>query len=687
MRESALPSKITWSVDFIVLEGDTILPRALARLDDATEKWVVVRRYDGQYLYAFTIAEILRRPGLKRLRDNGADLTTMTVEQALELHEEEQSTKTTRRSAPPAIDRSWRPGIDTPSVDRYVEAGSNDVPRAVGFEAAKRRSRSTRNGGGRVMRGMKANGGTAVSTGSTVIPPLSDDEGTTPSVLPVEDEGTTPMRYPSIESKGEITAGGRISIVVDLLREPTDATEGGAVVPGKLAPNWESLQLSVILTCSAITFDAGGRDTVIIQRNAESTAATIEGRVSDDVAPGAVIIVMAEFYMGTRFCGSARRSLRVGTDSSATARPAAATSEGRVVVEPAAIEPDLTVHISIRDPSRPSVLYWQVITKRFGDLPPRLDATIDLGMKPSEQAATLFNTFATLERGKHRDRIHSFGTELWTLAPSMFRDVYWAVWDHYQRPLKIQFISDDPHIPWELMRPARADDSEIHLPLAVAHPVARWIKRWDGHMPNSIPVGPIFTIAPKYPSLSRSLPRAQVESALLVKDFSATRVDGTLQAVVALLKSAAGSDRVAILHFAGHGTFTADVARNASIKLEDGELTASEVAVPEVQLGKNSRTLVFFNACEVGATGAVFGEVGGWADALLGRQFGGFVAPLWSVDDEDASIVATELLDGIVRQQRPVADVIRGVREKHGDTSPTFYSYLFYGDVTAHLSA
>ena len=89
---------------------------------------------------------------------------------------------------------------------------------------------------------------------------------------------------------------------------------------------------------------------------------------------------------------------------------------------------------------------------------------------------------------------------------------------------------------------------------------------------------------------------------------------------------------------------------HSNIKLEDGELAASEIERPEVRLGRACRTLVFFNACEVGAAGAVFGEVGGWADAFLGRQFGGFIAPLWSVDDEDAGVVAIELLERIGRR-------------------------------------
>ena len=89
----------------------------------------------------------------------------------------------------------------------------------------------------------------------------------------------------------------------------------------------------------------------------------------------------------------------------------------------------------------------------------------------------------------------------------------------------------------------------------------------------------------------------------------------------------------------------------------------------------------------MGASGAVFGEVGGWADAFLARQFGGFIAPLWSVDDEDASVVVAELLANIVNRRQPIAAALRAIRETRGPMSPTFYSYLFYGDVTAQFAA
>jgi hypothetical protein len=56
------------------------------------------------------------------------------------------------------------------------------------------------------------------------------------------------------------------------------------------------------------------------------------------------------------------------------------------------------------------------------------------------------------------------------------------------------------------------------------------------------------------------------------------------------------------------------------------------------------------------------------------------------VDDEDAGVVAAELLKRILTQGEPIGAALRAVREAHGAVSPTFYSYLYYGDVMAHIA-
>jgi hypothetical protein len=475
-----------------------------------------------------------------------------------------------------------------------------------------------------------------------------------------------------------------VVLTVDLTRARTEQTQG-EVNLGEQPEGWTELTLTVIVSSPVIDPDGDGRGNVTVRRNAPSKPATITGTVRVTAPPGESAPVVASFFHGTRFCGTAMRTYVVSDGMRPPAEPPALPgppTRGTIVPQPNAAQPDVTVRVS---KVAPNELDWLVETARFDGLPPKLRERKALPSDVDTEVSNLFNAFATLTPGDHVREMQSFGTRLWNRAPRMFHDVYWAMWDHYRRPLTIQFITNEPYLPWELMRPMRDDESEIHLPLALAHPVARWLEDYDGYMRNELPAGGVFTIAPKYQTVSRRLPRAQTESAQIVATFGATQVPGTRAAVTALLETLPAAP-VAVLHFAGHGQFMRAATTQSSIKLEDGALTASEVDRPEVKLGTARRTLVFFNACEVGATGTIFGEVGGWAAAFLGRQFGGFIAPLWSVEDEDAGVVAEELLTGIVSQHHPIGEVLRALRAKHGKTSPTFYSYLYYGDVTASLA-
>jgi hypothetical protein len=649
------PERVNWTRDFIVIDGRAPTKEAVRQIEETTAHWIIISREEGLFFYALTCDELSDWLALRALSEPGSDWEDLAFEEALDLHEAYASTKTESREALPSLDIESKRDVPASSVLRYVEVGPDRVPRAIGAseEVRDEETRSVR------------------TTFESLKPPA------------LEDEGTTPIRYPSLESDSALTPGGGLTLTIDLLRTAVEHTEGGPVSVGALAPNWEQLDLTVALSCPCIDFENDGRGTVTIHRNADSSPARIQGRVHEDAQDGESAAIVASFFHCTRFCGSAFRIFTIGKTSAPNLLLPPPPTKGTVAAEPAARLPDVTVRISTMNQAS-GQLEWLVETPRFDGLPPKLRGQIVLGQKTSEEAVDLFREFARLERGKHREHLEGFGSRLWQTAPSVFREVYWALWDHYKRPLTIQFISDEPHLPWELMRPTRADESETHLPLAHKHSVARWLEDWDGYMRNQLPDGRICTIAPKYPTVSRRLPRALTEAKVLIDEFGAEPVAGTRQAVFALLETVP-SPSVGVLHFAGHGEFASNAADLSNITLEDGSIAASEVRRPEVTLGKTCRTLVFFNACEVGATGNVFGDVGGWADAFLARQFGGFIAPLWSVDDEDAGVVAQQLLEGIVKRHEPIGEVLRTIRATHGDVSPTFYSYLYYGDVTARL--
>ena len=92
----------------------------------------------------------------------------------------------------------------------------------------------------------------------------------------------------------------------------------------------------------------------------------------------------------------------------------------------------------------------------------------------------------------------------------------------------------------------------------------------------------------------------------------------------------------------------------SSIALEDADLRVAQIRHQGISLGEKYRTFVIFNACEVGATGEVLGDVGGWAEAFAYRRFGGFLAPLWAVFDGHAKVAMERFLEAVLVLGLPI---------------------------------
>ena len=652
MNREPLPP-IGWSSDFIELDAASDAAQALETVRDTTAQWIVVQRAGGTHRYVFAVDELLEHPRLHGYRDRPADLAGVSLERILDLHEHQESTPTPRKEPLPPLRRDPHAPDAGPSVPRYVLTDAAGTTLGVGVAEAPRYFRG---------RGE---------------PPRSATHGAElPAGASAEDEGRSPIRHPSIETDRPLLTGEPIQVIVDLLPTPTPSTHGGEITFGEQPEDWRTLQVGFQLISSGIVFETSTGE-ITVRRNQPSTPGVCRGRVRPDFLIGSRIDVTAVFHHAGRFCGTALRTFQVGD------QPAAPT-QGGVLVEVGAEPPDLTVNIMIPDPLQPGRLYWLVQPReRFDGLPSSLEGTSDVGQDAESYVAQLFKQYAQLDRGRHRRSIEGFGERLWEKAPSCFRDTYWALWDRLGQPFTIQFISADPNIPWELMRPLR--DGDAHPLLALHHPVARWISSYRSYLRSRLPTGRLLTISPRYRSAAHRLTNAEDEAGILEQRLGAQRVDATYDAVLALLETASPPEPVALIHFAGHGRFEAGSVDSSTIQLEDGSLAVNEVARDAVKLGEACGTLVFFNACEVGAAGSALGAMGGWANALLKRHFGGFIAPLWAVDDEDATTVCSDLLEGIITHRQPVGSVLRGIREKYGEISPTFLSYIFYGDVNARV--
>ncbi|WNG34028.1 CHAT domain-containing protein [Archangium violaceum] len=523
----------------------------------------------------------------------------------------------------------------------------------------------------------------------------------------VRDEGQRITRYPSVEPVVPARPGQALPLTVDLaLTEVGSTTESAGVTVSGLPPDWTELPIKVRLLCSEMTFRAGA-DTgvVLVQRNAESIPATLTGTVN----PGASgeLTVVATFEYGGRFCGAARRRIPIESAGAGSAGPSSSSrsptmpplpgtgsasagaqdeGKGTFVLEAGAEKPHLTVQIHRLDRGNPRRLYWMLhVAVPCEGLPARLSGDLDLGSDPAAFFQSVAATARELRSGEHYNWFLGLGKLLYQRTPNAFRETFRALRKQYGPGFPIQFITDDPHVPWELMAPTDVPDAEL---LCMDHPVARWLLDYQTSLTTRLTHGDILTIAPDYqfhPHLA-PLPQAQAESLQLARRFRAVRVAGRRQPVLSLLGGGYGRP-VGLVHFAGHGKYSANNEVSPScVYLEDGELRTLEVRNSMTMLGQRSRPLVIFNACEVGTATDMLGGIGGWAETFVSEQFSGFIAPLWPVQDAHARNAVEQLVTDLKENHLTVGEALRRLRQSEAKTSPTYLSYVFVGDVMASFA-
>lgn len=519
---------------------------------------------------------------------------------------------------------------------------------------------------------------------------------------PEPKEGKEITRWPLVEPEGPARPGQELSFKVDLkLRRPAKVPVS-ARVTATFSETWREETVQVRLSSPLLEFAPGAEmGSILVRRDQESVPCELKARLATDTGALEEFEVLATFSYKGRFSGSCRTVIPIvnqgGGISVATtrggARPAPALapqskqSVGKVVLEKAAA-PDLTIHIQHFKMAGSQVFCWTLEPReRWAWLPPELTDVVPLANDPRQQLEAMLTSVAAKTNG-HEEFLEGLGMRIYDVTPPAFKKLYWSMREHRGKDFSIQFITNEPSIPWELMRPYQEQGTEGEL-LVKAHPVARWLSKYEGFMPSRMPSGTLVTIAPEYEERSRrgeieDLPIAVEVSEELKRDFKAKHVNGTFTDLLSLLKGNR-DESVAILHVGAHGKFVS-VAPDASVLyLDDDDLQPAQVRVPSTRLGERDRTFVIFNACEVGKSEPMMETVGGWADAFLLRRFSGFIAPLWSVYDDDAGEFSTQLLKRIWqdRPRKAISEALRDIRNEFGQRSATFFSYVYYGDVMA----
>ena len=249
-----------------------------------------------------------------------------------------------------------------------------------------------------------------------------------------------------------------------------------------------------------------------------------------------------------------------------------------------------------------------------------------------------------------------------------------------EAPIRTLWVqSDEPWIPWELLRlPESADDRGFQGPfLGEAFDMARWlrVRPADGHLTpcRSLPLRRLAVVAPR----DRRLDSVEGEVAFLERLGAGGRDVARIAADEDSVRQALADDRYDAWHFSGHGLPSDEPTRSeilfgANQCLRSRSLYAGLLAA--------RRPLVFLNACHTGITGFSLTGIAGWAEGFLSAGAGAFIGAYWAIEDAPAArftkVFYTAFLGG-----SPIAAALRQARlaireEFPGD--PTWLAYTLY---------
>jgi hypothetical protein len=282
------------------------------------------------------------------------------------------------------------------------------------------------------------------------------------------------------------------------------------------------------------------------------------------------------------------------------------------------------------------------------------------------------------------------GRLLFKAAPRAFQEMYWRLVDSGKPPKTIAVVTDEPHMPWELMVPSRnhRGKREVREPLGISAAVGRWVAGDAVAAPQVIPLDRgCFVLAPTYQGADL-LEHSEREAALVLGKFQGVRIQpATLAGITSALR---GRD-ASLIHVVAHGKTG---AVEQTIRLESEFLTSIQLPelLDDTGVLDGGPTLVVLNACEVGRQVPALVGDSGFAPAFIDAGASAVVAALWSVKDGIANDVARRFYEAVSGDPtRSFADILKDIRKLAYDEATgaedTYAAYCFYGDPFAAPSS
>ena len=400
--------------------------------------------------------------------------------------------------------------------------------------------------------------------------------------------------------------------------------------------------------------------------------------------------VVLDFYHRNRNVGSVSFVTQVVEPQAAVAaRPVSVEPLALRTSPPDAAPPDLELRVTLSDDQRTLSFMLHSVHGEVGyHFTPA--GSVRLARPPREHLGHLFDELSILARQRLAEHSvleqEQIRQRLETIGQNLYRDLFspemkraYRQWRANPRLGCILITSDEPWIPWEMVKPY--DDSDLadiidDEFLCERFQVSRWLA---GHgPPDTLQVASATLVVPQ----SGLAYVAQEEAYFQGLSQHGIAVRSPFLQRVADVGHLLEQGNVSLWHFACHGNFNSERPEESSVELADGELRPSDIVGPKATGVKLAKPLVFLNACHTSQLGFALTGLGGWAERFVRAGASAFVGSAWEVHDELAAEFATRFYDelwGGASLGEAFHRARLHIKEKD-ETNPTWLAYTLYGD-------
>jgi hypothetical protein len=512
-------------------------------------------------------------------------------------------------------------------------------------------------------------------------------------VAPPSPDDRDPPRsaYAQLECPEVVVAERRFSLMVGLSPQPAPGVAGGPMRRPDSSVGPYTLSVQVVADGFRLEErEQSWRKDLEVTYDAPYPMFELQLAADPQPEPIRARFIQAMYSVGGQTMGMAVRSVAVvRTEDLVPEARVPAQAPGTDLTIPLEREAaDLTVRIIRGQSESDGRLLWTFETPHRDIGLPDAPITFDIGAHPEAFAKKL-----TEQVGSHEGQpgLYQYLIGVGRTVADQVPDEFFSLLAEVARGIRgrrpmVLILSEEPYVPWELAVLEEPIDPQALPFLSVQANVGRWAlghRRPKLPPPLAVDVHSVAVVWGVYDRQEWRLMEAEDEAAKIREEYGAASVEARSKDVLQCLQ---GNPKADLLHFAVHGIYDPEGAKEGLVMLDGQTLDPMEVRGAKLA----GQPFVFLNACQVGSGNQVLGDYAGMAEAFIYAGASGVVAPLWSVDDVVARDVALRFYERTLVGGEHPAEFLRSERTRFGDAdhtgSSTYLAYQLFGHPAMKLT-